>query len=403
MTTSLASLREREQRVLCHTYGRYPLAVSRAKACRLIDPQGREYVDLLAGIAVCNLGHSHPELLSVLREQAEELIHVSNLFYQEPQLVLAEKLLETCHLDKVFFCNSGAEANEAAIKLARRFMHTVRGRNAWEIISLQGSFHGRTLATLTATGQDKVKEGFEPLPEGFRTVPAGDFSALEQAVDKSTAGVLLEVIQGEGGVRPLGVTYVRQVEKLCRDKGIFLIVDEIQTGLGRTGTFWAFEQAAIQPDIVTAAKGLANGLPMGAMLCTDEAAQGFTPGSHATTFGGGGALTAVSAKVVDILLRDDLPGRAQRLGDMVQELVREVQADLPGTITDVRGSGLMLGIELAFSGQKVWRELLNAGFVLNLTQDRVLRLLPPLVIPEEDLRQFVRTLRRILEQHQEER
>jgi acetylornithine/N-succinyldiaminopimelate aminotransferase len=403
MTTSLASLQEREQRVLCHTYGRYPLAVARATACRLIDPQGREYVDLLAGIAVCNLGHSHPELLSVLREQAEELIHVSNLFHQEPQLVLAEKLLETCHLGKVFFCNSGAEANEAAIKLARRYMRSVRGRDAWEIISLQGSFHGRTLATLTATGQDKVKEGYDPLPEGFTIAPFNDFPALEKAVGSSTAGILLEIIQGEGGVRPLPLDYLQQVEQLCRDKDILLLVDEIQTGLGRTGTFWAFEHAAIRPDIVTAAKGLANGLPMGAMLCTDEAAQGFTPGSHATTFGGGGALAAVSAKVIDILLRDALPRRAQRLGDMVQELVREVQADVPGTITDVRGRGLMLGIELAFPGQEVWQELLNAGFVLNLTQERVLRLLPPLVIAEEDLRQFVQTLRHILEQHQEQR
>lgn len=394
---SLARLQEREQRVLCRTYGRYPLAVASASGCTLIDPDGREYLDLLAGIAVCNLGHSHPELLAAMREQAGRLIHVSNLFYQEEQLILAEKLLATCTLDKAFFCNSGAEANEAAIKLARRYMRKVKGREAYEVISLAGSFHGRTLATLTATGQDKVKDGFTPLPEGFQSVPFGNFPALEQAVSGKTAAVLLEIIQGEGGVRPLSDDYLAAVQELCRERGVLLMVDEVQTGMGRSGRFWAHQHTALRPDVLTTSKALANGLPMGAMLCTDEAALGFEPGSHATTFGGGPVPSMVAAKVIDILLRDDLPGRAARLGELAQGMFREVQAAHPGKITDVRGRGLMLGIELSFPGQDVWRGLLEAGFVLNLTQDRVLRLLPPLVVTEADLRRFSQALSDILE------
>ncbi|GAB6057876.1 acetylornithine/succinylornithine family transaminase [Desulfonatronum parangueonense] len=399
MSTTLAEYQEREQRVLCHTYGRYPLAVTRASGCKLYDPQGREYLDLLAGIAVCNLGHSHPELLAVMREQAERLIHVSNLFHQDEQLVLAEKLLATCSLDKVFLCNSGAEANEAGIKLARRYMQKVKGRDAYEIISLAGSFHGRTLATLTATGQDKVKDGFAPLPEGFQTVPFGDFPALEQAVSPKTAGVLLEIIQGEGGVRPLEETYLLAVQDLCRNRGILLMVDEVQTGLARSGKFWAHEHAAISPDILTTAKALANGLPMGAMICTEEASQGFQPGSHATTFGGGPLVAAVAARVVDILLRDDFARRAETMGNLAQKMFRELQTLHPDKIVDVRGRGLMLGIELSFPGQDVWRELLESGFVLNLTQDRVLRLLPPLVVTEEDLARFNQALDAILKKH----
>lgn len=394
---TLTQLQEREQRVLCQTYGRYPLSVAKAYGCRLMDHQGREYVDLLSGIAVCNLGHSHPELLGVMREQAERLIHVSNLFYQEEQLVLAEKLAATCSCDRVFFCNSGAEANEAAIKLARRYMQKIRGRNAFEVISLAGSFHGRTLATLTATGQDKVKDGFAPLPEGFAIVPFGDFQSLEQAVNERTAGVLLEIIQGEGGVRLLENDYLHAVQDLCLAKGILLMVDEVQTGMGRCGTFWAHQHAALRPDILTTSKALANGLPMGAMLCTEEVAQGFVPGSHATTFGGGALTASVAAKVVDILLRDELPERAARLGIFALDLFTGLQAVFPDKIFAVRGRGLMLGIELSFAGQDVWRELLNSGYVVNLTQERVLRLLPPLVIPEDDLRGFARTLGTILE------
>ncbi|MFW6243564.1 MAG: aspartate aminotransferase family protein, partial [Desulfovibrionales bacterium] len=359
MTTSqLQAIREREEHLLCRTYGRYPLAISSASGSTLYDTSGRAYTDLLAGIAVCNLGHCHPELTRVLAEQAEKLVHVSNLFYQQEQLDLAEKLLSTCAADKVFFCNSGAEANEAAIKLARRYMRTVLERDAYQILTLEGSFHGRTLATLTATGQDKIKEGFDPLPAGFDRVPFADFEALSASVTERTAAVLLEVVQGEGGVRLLPGEYLHRVQDLCRERGILFMIDEVQTGLARTGRMWAHQHFDLAPDVFTAAKALANGLPMGAMLATDQAARGFGPGSHATTFGGGPVLSVVASQVLTVIEREDLTGRAKRLGSSALERFTMLQRELPGHIVDVRGLGLMLGIELAYPGQDVWRRLL---------------------------------------------
>ncbi|MBU1230862.1 MAG: aspartate aminotransferase family protein [Proteobacteria bacterium] len=399
MSIAYDTLVARDKKVLCQTYGRYPLAIERAVGSRLFDVDGREYVDLLSGIAVANLGHSHPELLQVMQEQAGELIHVSNLFYQPRQVELAEKLLGTCACDRVFFCNSGAEANEAAIKLARRYMRTVRYRDAHEIITLTGSFHGRTLATLTATGQQgRIKEGFDPLPEGFRCVPFGDIEALRASISGKTAAVLIEMVQGEGGVLPLPEAYARQVQDLCHEANCLFMVDEIQTGLCRTGRFWAHQHFDLAPDVFTTAKGLANGLPMGAMLAKEHVARGFAPGSHATTFGGGGLLSAVASKVVDILLRDDLSGRAQDLGNLACDSLRRVQAALPDKITAVRGLGLMIGIELAESGEAVHAALRERGFVCNLAHGKVLRLLPPLVISTDDLLAFAAALEDILSQ-----
>ncbi len=396
MADAFPALKTREEAVIMRTYGRYPLAVSRAQGSRLFDLEGRQYVDLLAGIAVCNLGHCHPEVAEVVCRQARELVHVSNLFYQAEQVELAERLLSTSHCGKAFFCNSGAEANEGAIKLARRFMREVRGREAFEIITLAGSFHGRTLATLTATGQDKIKHGFAPLPEGFVTVPFGDLDAVRAAVTDKTAGVLIEIVQGEGGVNPLPGDYVRGLAALCREKGVLFMVDEIQTGMCRTGKFWAFQHHEVTPDIFTCAKALANGLPMGALLATDEVAAGFVPGSHATTFGGGALLSAAAAKVVEIMRRDRLDERARRVGDYAMGLFTDLMRTYPDKIAAVRGLGLMIGIELSFPGQSVWRELLARGFVVNLTQDKVLRLLPPLTIPREDLALFASALGMVL-------
>jgi len=393
------SLVSRDKKVLCQTYGRYPLAFERAVGSRLYDLDGREYVDLLAGIAVVNLGHSHPELIEVMSRQAQDLIHISNLFYQPRQVELAEKLVATCACDRVFFCNSGAEANEAAIKLARRFMRTVRYRDAHEIITLSGSFHGRTLATLTATGQSgRIKEGFEPLPEGFTTVPFGDIETLKGAISGKTAAVLIEMVQGEGGVLPLPEAYVRQVQDLCQEANCLFMVDEIQTGLCRTGRFWAHQHFGLTPDVFTTAKGLANGLPMGAMLAKEHVARGFAPGSHATTFGGGGVLSAVASKVVDIMLRDDLAGRARDLGNLALEAFRKLQTALPDKIRTVRGLGLMIGIELAGPGEAVHAELRERGFICNLAHGKVLRLLPPLVIGADDLLAFAAALEDILRQ-----
>ncbi|MGE4441492.1 MAG: aspartate aminotransferase family protein [Desulfomicrobium sp.] len=385
-----------EASALCRTYARYPLAVSRGEGSKLFTPEGRAYTDLLAGIAVCNLGHSNPELAEVICGQAKKLVHVSNLFYQEEQVSLARRLLGTTHLQRVFFCNSGAEANEGAIKLARRYMREGRGEDRFEIITLSGSFHGRTLATLTATGQDKIKTGFGPLPEGFITVPFGDLAAMERAMSERTAAVLVEMIQGEGGVKPLPDEYARGLAALCAEKGVLLAVDEIQTGVGRTGRFWAHQHLGLAPDIVTVAKGLAGGLPMGAVMCTEEVSKGFPPGSHGTTFGGNALISAVADKVIEIIERDDLCGRAERLGDWLRGRLDGIRARFPEKIADVRVHGLMIGVELTAPGAEVWRALLDKGFILNLTQDTVLRLLPPLIITEDELEAFCRALESIL-------
>jgi acetylornithine aminotransferase len=381
---------------ICRTYARYPLAVNRGEGTRLFSPEGKVYTDLLAGIAVCNLGHSHPELADVICAQARKLIHVSNLFFQEEQVRLAERLLGTCHLDRVFFCNSGAEANEGAIKLARRYMREGRGQERYEIITVTGSFHGRTLATLTATGQDKIKTGFGPLPDGFVTVPFGDLEALRAAMNDRTAAVLIEMIQGEGGVKPLPDDYARGLAALCAERGVLLMIDEIQTGVGRTGRFWAHQHLGLRPDVVTVAKGLAGGLPMGAVMCTEEVSKGFPPGSHGTTFGGNALISAVARKVIEIIERDDLCGRAARLGEHLRGRLEDVRAKHPDLVAGIRVHGLMIGIELTRPGAEIWRALLDRGFILNLTQDTVLRLLPPLIITEEELDAFAAALDSVL-------
>ena len=396
MSEAFDALKAREQAAVMSTYGRYPLAVSAAKGCRLYDLDGREYIDLLAGIAVCNLGHCREEIAAVIAAKARELVHVSNLFYQREQVELAEALKSTCHAGKVFFCNSGAEANEGAIKLARRYMRTVKERDAYEIITLTHSFHGRTLATLTATGQDKIKFGFDPLPEGFLTVPAGDIEAMRAAISPKTAAVLVECIQGEGGVNPLSQEYVTALAALCKEKDILFMCDEVQCGMCRSGRFWAFQNYGVEPDVFTCSKALANGLPMGAVLATDAVAAGFAPGSHATTFGGGALVSAAAAKTIAIMQGDRLAERAARMGDFAMALFEDVKTQCPGKIETVRGMGLMLGIVLTFPGADVWKKLIDRGFVLNLTQGNVLRLLPPLVIEQEDLKLFAAALADVL-------
>jgi len=396
MNNDFEQLKERDERSVCHTYGRYPLAAAQAKGTRIYDPTGREYTDLLAGVAVVNLGHCRPELTQVMANQAQKMVHVSNLLYQEEQVACAEKLLSTCGANKVFFCNSGAEANEAAIKLARRYMQKIKNKDAFEIITLEGSFHGRTLATLAATGQDSLKEWFAPMPQGFITVPFDDISALENAISPKTAGVLIELVQGEAGVRPLSPEYVSALARICREKDILCLVDEVQTGMCRTGKFWAHQHFGLKPDIFTSAKALANGLPIGAVLATDEAAKGFEPGTHGCTFGGGPIVCAVASKVMDIMLDKDMAERAKKMGEFALSLFTEVKDEFPDKIHEVRGKGLMLAIELCFPGKDVWSALLDKGFVLNLTQGNVLRLLPPLIIEKQDFTRFAAALREVL-------
>ncbi|MDL2207924.1 aspartate aminotransferase family protein [Desulfovibrio sp. OttesenSCG-928-M16] len=396
MSSTLEHIRNEEESLLFRTYGRYPLAVDKGLGSRLWDMDGREYVDLLAGIAVTGVGHCHPEIAETLAAQARKLVHVSNLFYQREQLELAKALLATAHFGKVFFCNSGAEANEAAIKLARRYQQRVKNKEAYEVITFEGCFHGRTLATVAATGQAKFQDGFAPMPQGFTQVPWGNPALLEAAISDKSAAVMLEMIQGEGGVRPVTVEFAQAVARICREKGLLFIVDEVQTGMGRTGTWWAFQHFGIEPDIITAAKALAGGLPMGAMMGTNEVAQGFVTGSHASTFGAGALVSATAAKVMEIMRRDRLPQRAGELGARIMERLREVGRKHPGAINEVRGMGLMIGIELAFPGMDIWKALLERGFIVNLTQEKVLRLLPALNVPEEDLEGFVLALDSLL-------
>lgn len=395
MSQAFASLKKEEENLLCSTYSRYPLAVTRGKGARLWDADGKEYVDLLAGIAVTALGHCNDELCAVLEAQSRKLWHVSNLFYQEEQLELARLLLSTSHHEKAFFCNSGAEANEACIKLARRYMRTVKKRDACDIVTLEGCFHGRTLGALAATGRANLSEGFAPLPEGFRQIPA-DMAALEAALTPNTAALLVEVVQGEGGVVPLSGDWLRAAEALCRKREILFLCDEVQAGLCRTGSFWAFQQFGLKPDAISIAKSLGNGLPIGAMLATGEAARGFAPGSHATTFGGGSLVSAVAAKTVEIMLRDKLADRAALLGTHLRASLEALQKRCSPKIREVRGAGLMVGIELGGPGNEVWQELLRRGYICNLSHGTTLRLLPPLTIEQDDLDAFVVCLEDIL-------
>lgn len=394
--TSLEQIREEEEALLFRTYGRYPIAVERGLGSRLWDYDGKEYIDLLAGIAVTGIGHAHPEITEVLTRQAAKLIHVSNLFYQKEQVSLAKRLLATAHFNKVFFCNSGAEANEAAIKLARRYQQRLKNKDAYEVITFEGCFHGRTLATVAATGQTRFQDGFAPMPEGFRQLPWGDPAVLEAAITDKTAAVLIEMVQGEGGIRPVTREYAQSIARICKDKGILFMVDEVQAGLGRTGTWWAFQHFGIEPDVMTTAKALANGLPMGAMMAKDAVAAAFATGSHATTFGGGALLSTVADKVLEIIERDRLLDNARQLGEWAGKRFAEVGKKCPGCIADIRGMGLMIGIELSFPGKELWEHLLREGFILNLTQDRVLRLLPALNITRDDLELFAQQLEKSL-------
>ncbi|MDL2272105.1 aspartate aminotransferase family protein [Desulfovibrio sp. OttesenSCG-928-I05] len=390
------AIKKREEELLFRTYGRYPLAVKNGKGSRLWDYDGKEYVDLLAGIAVTSLGHCHEELAQVIEQQARKLIHVSNLFYQEEQLDLAERILATCHCDEVFFCNSGAEANEAAIKLARRYHQRVKNTDAYEVISFEGCFHGRTLATVAATGQAKFQDGFAPMPEGFKQIPWGDMAEVRKAVTPRTAAIILEMVQGEGGVRPVEKAFVQELAAFCKEKGVLFIADEVQGGLCRCGKWWSFQNFGIEPDIISVAKALANGLPMGAMMAPREIAQGFAVGSHATTFGAGALVSKVADKVLEIMERDKLADRAAELGAWAMDRFRQVGANVPGAIKEVRGLGLLIGIDLTFPGKEIWEALLQKGFICNLTQGSVLRLVPALTVAKEDLEAFAVTLEGLL-------
>ncbi len=374
------------------TYGRFPIALSRGEGCRVWDTEGRAYLDFAAGIATCTLGHAHPALIESVSRQIRRLHHVSNLYYIPEQGELARRLCAGAPLERAFFCNSGAEANEAAIKLARKYAHTRRGVARPVVVSAQASFHGRTLATVSATGQPRYHRGFEPLVEGFVHVPYNDFAALESAVHEldregpAVAAILLEPLQGEGGIRPGDPAYFQQVRALCDARQILLILDEVQVGVGRTGDFWGHARLGIEPDVITLAKGLAGGLPIGAMLCR-RSCDVFEPGDHASTFGGNPLACAAALAVLDTLDRDDLITNARERG---LQLRRGLQALADRThgmtkkIAEVRGWGLILGVELGPDEPRAAIDLARAalaqGLLLVPAGPRVLRLVPPLIV-----------------------
>ena len=382
---------------LMDTYARYPLALARGQGTRVYDVEGREYLDFIAGIAVNVLGHCHPKVTLALQQQAHRLVHTSNLFYTEPQVQLARALVARSFADKVFFCNSGAEANEAAIKLARRWAHEKDGASRYEIVSMLNSFHGRTLATLTATGQEKVQKGFEPLPEGFRYVPFNDAEALSQAVTSKTAAVLLEIVQGEGGVQVVTPAFLKACREISRERGALLILDEVQTGIGRTGRLFAYEHFGVTPDVMTLAKGLGGGVPIGACLATDDVAKVFIPGSHASTFGGNPLVCAAALAVLEAILEDqDLLNQCTRLGEYFTKGLQELQGRCPA-VTAVRGLGLLIGVEVTIDARELVHDLRKRGILANATSERVLRFAPPLIVTHAEIDRVVTTLGDVIE------
>lgn len=383
---------ERGEQVLIHTYRRFPAAMVRGEGCRLWDENGREYLDFLSGIAVCVLGHCQPEVTRAIRNQAGELVHVSNLFYTRPQIELAELLVRNSFADRVFFANSGAEANEAAIKLAR--IYSAPGK--YEIISLLGSFHGRTLAAVAATGQPHFHRGFEPMPEGFINAEFGDLQALEALISPQTCAILCEPIQGESGVRPLSQEYLQGIRALCDRHGLLLIFDEVQTGLGRTGTLFAHEQLGVTPDIMTLAKALGSGLPLSAMLTTEKIAAAFTPGTHAATFGGNPVSCAAGVVVLRQLLAPGFLEAVRDTGAYFMAALQGLAGKFPQLASGARGRGLLLGLTLTEKGiahgAEIVSRMFERGLIINFTGNQVLRFVPPLIVTRNDIDTLIREL-----------
>ncbi len=369
----------RDRQYFMPVFSRYSLVLSHGAGPYVFDTDGKKYIDFLAGIAVNVLGHAHPVLVKAVCEQAGKLIHCSNLYYTEPQVCLIEKLARLTGLDKVFIANSGAEANEGALKLARKYGKRL-GLEKFEIVTAEHSFHGRTLATLTATGQPKYKEGYEPLPGGFSHVPFNDKAALAAAVSERTCAVFIEPVQGEGGIHIPKDGYLQFARELCDKFGALLIFDEIQSGMGRTGSFLACQGFGVKPDIVTLAKGLAGGVPIGAFLATENVASAFSPGDHGSTFGGNPLACAAANAVLDVIENEKLMDNAVKMGEYLLWNLKELQAKYPAVIQEVRGKGLMVGAELTRPGREIVDCCMDKGAIINCTAGNVLRFVPPLGI-----------------------
>jgi len=382
---------EKSDKYIMKTYGRYPIVPVRGEGCRLWDADGKEYLDFLGGVAVNNLGHCHPRVVAALQKQAGELLHCSN-YYQIPQQIeLAELLCSHSFADKAFFCNSGAEANEAAIKLARKYSREKYGVDRYEIITAAESFHGRTMATVSATGQEKVQRFFDPLLHGFSHVPFNNVAAMEAAVSSASCAIMLEPIQGEGGVNVPSADYFREIRRICDTHGLLLIFDEVQVGMGRTGKLFAYEHFDVQPDIMTLAKALAGGAPIGAMLARNEVAGAFTPGTHGSTFGGNPLVCAAAIATVRTILEEGILNRTEEIGDyLVGEL--ETLGRKYSFVNEVRGIGLMIGMSLAIPAGDIVKKGHERGVLLNVVHDTVLRFVPPLVVTKQEINRMIEIL-----------
>ena len=382
---------ERSDRVIMKTYGRYPIVPVRGEGCRLWDADGKEYLDFLAGVAVNNLGHCHPRVVRAIQEQAATLIHCSN-YYQIPQQIeLAELLCSHSFADRAFFCNSGAEANEAAIKLARKYSLDMFGPQRYEIITAADSFHGRTMATVSATGQEKVQRFFDPLLHGFKHVPFNDAAAIEAAITPNTCAIMLEPIQGEGGVNVPDRDYLGKVREICDRHKLLFILDEVQTGIGRTGKLFAHEHFGVTPDIMTLAKALAGGAPIGTMLAKEEIAVAFVPGTHGSTFGGNPLMTAAAIATLRTILEEGILNRTEEIGEyLLGEL--EALGKKYSFVKNVRGIGLMIGMGLAIPAGDIVKKGHERGLLLNVTHDTVLRFVPPLIVTKQEINRMIEIL-----------
>ena len=394
-TPAMRAFIDKAEQYIFPTYLRSPIVLTRGEGMRVWDSEGKEYLDFVSGIAVLNIGHRHPKVIEAIQKQSAMLMHVSNLYYSEPQIRLAELLVTHSFADKVFFCNSGAEANEAAIKLTRKFFKDKGEPHRYEIITMENSFHGRTLATLSATGQRKFHHGFEPLVGGFRYAPFDNARALEEAITEVTCAVMVEPIQGEGGVNCPSPEYLKALRTICDAHGLLLIFDEVQVGLGRTGTLFAYQHYGVEPDIMTLAKALAGGMPIGAMLAKKECASSFSQGTHASTFGGNPLSAAAAVATLEVLLKDNILENCQKMGEYFLAQLCSLKERYPA-ITKVKGKGLIVGIELAFPGANIATECVKRGILINCTMGNILRFIPPLIITRKEIDTLIHTLDELL-------
>jgi acetylornithine/N-succinyldiaminopimelate aminotransferase len=378
---------------ILNTYSRMPVVFVKGKGSYIWDQDGKKYLDFFPGWAVSGIGHCHKRIVKAVGRQLKNIIHVSNNYYSHPQAILAEMLSKDSFGGKVFFCNSGAEANEAAIKLARAYGNQ-DGR--YKIITMEKSFHGRTLATLTATGQDKVKKGFDPLPEGFIHVPFNDIDAVKNAIDDLTIAVMLEPIQGEGGINIADKDYMKRLRTLCEAKNILLVLDEVQTGMGRTGKLFCYQHYGILPDIMTLAKSLGGGLPIGAMVVAGKFVDVLKPGMHASTFGGSPIVCAGACAVLEAIKKDRLLINTNKMGDYIIKGLNKLRKKFPNIINSIRHKGLMIGAELNIEGQKIFQGCFEKGLLLNCTQGNILRIMPPMTVNKREINNALKILNEVI-------